>query len=423
MTRAASTPPPTASNPPASLPPVPVDAVGAFVGEPALLAPGVPGGPLAGVRVGVKDALDVAGTVTGAGNPAFAAVRDPAVDHAVAVQRLVDAGASVVGKTVLDELAYSLAGRNAHLGAPVNAAAPGHLAGGSSSGSAAAVAAGLVELGVGTDTGGSIRVPASCCGLFGWRPTHGAVDVGGVVPLAPSFDTVGLLAADPILLRIGAEALLPAPAASTEAGGSAGERSTHPHRLRSVVRWVEAFSAVDPSVADAIARHLEPGIETVDVGIDVGLDLPAAAEAFRILQAREAWVAHGAWITASEPDFAPDVAARFTAASEVTDDQVVRARAVQADVRARLDHALADGTVLALPAAAGPPPPVDVSPDGLDAFRLATMQLTAPAGLAGLPVVVIPGARVDGLPVGLALVGARGADRGLIDLATRVGVR
>ena len=372
---------------------MPVDSVGAFVGEPSLLAEGAVEGPLTGVRVAVKDAFDVAGTVTGAGNPAFAAGRAAATAHAAAVQRLVDAGASVVGKAVMDELAYSLAGRNVHLGAPANVAAPGHLAGGSSSGSAAAVAAGLVELGLGTDTGGSIRVPASNCGLYGWRPTHGAFDITGVVPLAPSFDTVGLLAADLAVLRAAAEVLL--------TGGIA--------RVTQVVRWGEAFEAVAPEVRGAVLDAV-PGLDAAATG----LDLMAVAEAFRVLQAREAWEAHGTWIRSARPDFAPDVGARFEAASQITDDQVGQASGVQAAVVAVLDEVLADGTVLVLPAAGGPAPAVDAGPDELQAFRLATMALTSPIGLAGLPVAVAPGPRVGGLPIGVAYVGARGSDLDLL---------
>lgn len=380
---------------------LPVDEVGAFLEPPTVLAEGPPGGPLDGVRVAVKDAIDVAGQVTGAGNPTFALGRAAAAVHAAAVERLLDAGASVVGKTVLDELAYSLAGRNVHHGTPANTAAPGHLTGGSSSGSAAAVAAGEADLGLGTDTGGSIRVPASSCGLFGWRPTHGAVDATGVVPLAPSFDTVGLLARDPVLLGIGAAALL-----TTPSTGSVGRR----------VLWAEALDAVDPAVRDAITTGAGPGVELVSLG----LDLPRAAEAFRILQAREAWQAHGAWILAEEPDFAPDVAARFQAASEVTDAEVAAARRVQEAVAGRLLRVVADGTVLVLPAAAGPPPPVDVSPEALTAYRVATMALTSPIGLAGLPAVVVPGPTLDGLPLGVASTAARGTDLALIELAAEI---
>ncbi|MEO5901638.1 MAG: amidase family protein, partial [Ilumatobacteraceae bacterium] len=208
---------------------LPTDTVGAFVGPPALLAPGVAGGPLDGCRLAVKDLFDVVATVTGAGNPAFAETRAPATANAPAVQRLVNAGATVVGKTITDELAWSLAGTNVHYGMPRNVAAPGRVPGGSSAGSAAAVAAGLADLALGTDTGGSVRIPASYCGIFGWRPTHGSVPSDGVVPLAPSFDVVGLFARRIGLLMIGAQALLglgrsggdPAPSASPSPSPSA----------------------------------------------------------------------------------------------------------------------------------------------------------------------------------------------------------
>jgi Asp-tRNA(Asn)/Glu-tRNA(Gln) amidotransferase A subunit family amidase len=186
----------------------PNDTVGAFVGAPTVLARGQAGGPLDGERLAVKDLFDIAGTVTGAGSPAFAAAGAAAATSASAVERLVAAGATVVGRTVTDELAYSLTGTNVHFGTPHNVRAPNRVPGGSSAGSAAAVAAGIAELGLGTDTGGSIRVPASYCGLLGWRSTHGSVPMDGIVPLAPSFDTVGLLADDAGTLLAGAGALL-----------------------------------------------------------------------------------------------------------------------------------------------------------------------------------------------------------------------
>lgn len=391
---------------------IPVDRVGAFVGPPALMASGPPDGVLAGVRVAVKDVFDVAGQVTGAGNPTFAGGRPAAGTHAVAVQRLIDAGASIVGKSVLDELAYSLAGSNIHHGTPVNSAAPGHLAGGSSSGSAAAVAAGAVELGLATDTGGSIRVPASYCGLFGWRPTHGAVDVTGVVPLAPSFDTVGLLAREPHVLQLGADALMGIDRGTPLPLGSLG-----PIRI-----WGEALDAV-PAAIQAVVAEASVGGRTgwsPPGRVDLGLDLRAAAEAFRVLQAREAWIAHGGWIAAAEPQFAPDIAARFAAASEVTDDEVIAAQVVRDHVRRILDGALGGGMVLVLAAAGSPPPAVDADPAALALARMQAMSLTATAGLAGLPVAVAPGGLVDGLPLGAAFIGAAGSDRMLLHLLAGV---
>ena len=162
------------------------------------------------------------GTVTGAGNPTFAAEHAAATRNATAVERLLDAGASVIGKTITDELSYSLSGTNVHYGMPRNVNAPGRVPGGSSAGSAAAVAAGLADLALGIDTGGSVRIPASYCGIYGWRPTYAAVPIDGVVALSPSFDVVGLFAANADLLVHGADALLEPAGRARRLVGTAG---------------------------------------------------------------------------------------------------------------------------------------------------------------------------------------------------------
>jgi amidase len=376
---------------------VPPDPVGAFVGAPSVLATGAASGPLAGRTLAVKDVFDVAGTVTGAGNPDFAASRGPAAAHAAAVAALVDAGATVVGRTVTDELAYSLSGTNVHHGTPRNVAAPGRVPGGSSAGSAAAVAAGLVDLGLGTDTGGSIRVPASYCGIAGWRPTHGRVDTSGAVPLAPSFDTVGLLARDLRLLARAARVLAGADDPSVEA-------PTGP-----AAALGELMAVVAPPVRAAVVGAVgDPPLAWL------GVDPTSAAAAFRALQGREAWRTHGPWITGARPRFGPGVAARFDAASRVTDDEVADAEVVRAAVRAAMVQATAGGRVLVAPAAPGPAPALDERAVAKAAGRSLTLQLTALAGLAGAPVVVVPRASVDGLPLGVAVMGAPGADLGLL---------
>ena len=378
---------------------IPVDTVGAFVGAPSELVAGAPGGPLDGVALAVKDMFDVAGTVTGAGNPTFAVGRAPATTSAAAVQRLVAAGATVVGKTITDELGYSLSGTNVHFGTPRNVRAPGRIPGGSSSGSAAAVAAGLVGLALGTDTGGSIRVPASYCGILGWRPTHGAVDIAGVLPLAPTFDTVGLLASDPAVLLAGAAALL-----------DPVDDDARPVRLA----WIgEAMGDVEPAIADA-CRAGVAALGAEPPTIDLGIDLLVALGAFRDRQGWEAWRADGPWIDRVHPDMGPGIAARFQAASQITRDAVDRADAVREAVRDAVVRATADGTILVQPAAAGAALPLVASgADGRadqERRRTATLRLTCIAGLAGAPVVVLPVAADGGLPLGVAFVGAPGRD-------------
>lgn len=384
----------------------PTDSVGAFVGPPAVLAEGAPDGPLAGTALAVKDVIDVAGTVTGAGNPDFAAGRAPAAAHATAVARLVAAGATVVGKTITDELAFSLSGTNVHYGTPRNVAAPDREPGGSSSGSAAAVAAGLVDLGLGTDTGGSIRVPASYCGLVGWRPTHGSVPTDGVVHLARSFDTVGLLARDVDLLSRAAAVLL----------GPEGDDPDATPPLRAA--WFPPLlHDVDPSVASAVVAAGGPDLPRAEFTPE--LDLEWVSWVFRTLQGAETWAEHGAWLEQAQPRLGRGVAARFQIASEMTPADVEEAEAGRDVIRRVVQEATAGGRILLAPAATGPAPRLDQHPAVRGVGRAHTIRLTSLAGLAGAPVVVLPGARAEGHPIGVAAMSAPGTDLALLAWARR----
>jgi amidase len=387
------------------------DPAGALRVGPELLAEGAGSGPLHGCTFVAKDVFDVAGTRTGAGSPERLADVTQAGQHAWAVARCLAAGADLVGKAHTDELTYSLSGSNAHYGTPVNPAAPGRVPGGSSSGSASAVAAQLCDLALGTDTGGSVRVPASYCGLLGLRPTHGRVPMDGVVPLAPSFDTVGWFARSPAVLRAAGQALLPAvddPAPAIE----------------SLVLIDDLFDVVDPAVAQAVttaARSLADGH---------GLTLSTASlpggtpdewfEAFRTLQAHEAWATHGPWITQRRPRLGDGIAARFAAAATV--DRAARDRA--AERRAGLAAATAArfgrGTALVLPSAAGPAPPPNLPDADYDQLRGRTLRLTSVAGILGTPALSLPLAQAEGLPVGVCLLGWRDGEDALLDLAADV---
>lgn len=393
---------------------------------------GDPTGRLAGNRLAVKDVIDVAGRVTGAGNPDLAASRAPAARSAPVVEALVAAGATVVGKTVTDELAYSLGGDNVHFPDTVNVAAPGRTTGGSSSGSAAAVTAGLVDLALGTDTGGSIRVPAGYCGIHGWRPSHGAVSTEGVTPLAPSFDTVGAFARNARLLRTAAEVMLMTTAAGQAMidGRSRG--------VRRVVIVTELFEVLDPAVAGALLTGVTMLFGEEPEHVTIGVDLEECLAAFRTLQGAEAWAEHGDWITTTRPHLGPATAERFRVASEVTPERVGAAQTVRDRVADAAGSATGDGTVLIGPAAAGPAPLRGVGGADPERIRTDTLRLTTVAGLARAPVVVVPGAALaddrrdagaealgEGgtwhagmLPVGIALMGAPGTDLALLDLVT-----
>src|SRR6476620_7685128 len=208
---------------------------GAFIEKFTL--PPTKDGPLRGLRFAVKDLIDVAGHPTGCGNPTWLATHPPASVSAICVEQLLAAGAQCEGKTITDELAFSLLGENHHYGSPLNPAAPDRVTGGSSNGSASAVACGLVDFALGTDTGGSVRVPASNCGIWGWRPSHGLISLAGVMPFAPTLDTVGVFTRSAELLQRIAAVLL-----ATEAPTTTDKPSG------SIYLGREAFELADPAV-------------------------------------------------------------------------------------------------------------------------------------------------------------------------------
>ena len=359
------------------------------------LVAGAPDGPLAGETVAVKDLYAVAGFAVGVGNPVFLAEAPVEVGSAPAVQMLLDAGAAIAGIAQTDEFAYSIAGANAHYGAPPNPAVPRGLPGGSSSGPASAVALGEATIGLGTDTAGSIRVPASYQGLWGLRTTHGAVSLDGVWPLAPSFDTAGWLTRDAdTLRRVAAVAL--------------GTVSVAPG----------AF-VVDPAIVSLAAPEVQAAFAALIDGLDtteVTLGDPTEMfEAFRVTQAAEAWDSDGGWVQGHPDALGPGVADRFAFAASVTRQQEADARAAVAAHRARLDEILGD-RILLVPSASSPAPRADATPEELDAVRGATLRLTAPAGLTGRPALSVPAMHVPE-PVGLCLVGPRGSDLALVDVA------
>src|ERR1700757_805055 len=172
------------------------DDIGAFLPRPRARIEGRAGGPPPGPTRAPQDPFDVAGVPTGGGNHDWPTGRPVPDAHAWAVQTLLDAGATLIGKTITDEVSLGILGENAFDGTPLNTRAPGRVPGGSSSGSAAAVAAGICDTALGTDTGGSLRGPASFCGLYGIRPTHGRIDTTGMLPQAPTSDTTGWFARD-----------------------------------------------------------------------------------------------------------------------------------------------------------------------------------------------------------------------------------
>ena len=382
------------------------DRLGAFCRDTYIEMKGASRGPLVGLTFAVKDIYDVAGHRTGFGSPDWLRTHDPAACTAPVVQRLLDAGAHLVGKTHTDELTWSLTGENAHYGAPVNVNAPGRIPGGSSSGSASAVAAGVVDFAVGSDTGGSVRLPASFCGILGMRPTHGRISLDGVCPLAPSFDTCGWFARDAgVFERVGRTLLrddAPAP---------------RPARLLIVQ---DAVAVVGETVAHALRSALDK------VAALVGLPEPVTAgdepltqwmDYFRFLQGAEAWACHGEWITQEKPALGPGVKERFAWAPTVGLEDITRARARREEIARRMAEMLGGRAVLALPSTPSIALLRNSPPKVLDDLRARALPLLCIAGLARLPQVSLPLGTLDGCPLGLSLIAARGNDTLLLELA------
>jgi len=388
---------------------LPNDPLGAFCRENHAAVKGSGAGPLAGLSFAAKDAFNIAGARTGFGQPDWLRTHQPATETADAVAQLLAAGADMVGKTHCDELCYSLTGENMHFGTPVNVNAPGRVPGGSYNGSAAAVAGGLVDFALGTDCGGSVRIPASYCGIIGLRPTHGRVSDKGVLPFGPSFDVVGWFARDiDLFARVG-DVLL----------GDDG--AAPPARL---IVADDAWAEVETPVAAALepARAKTEAVLGKPEHARVSPEgLAEWFEVFRTLQAAEIWATLGAWVSATQPKFGPGTRERFAYAATITPAQVEAANARRRAIRQQVDAMLGTDGVICLPTSPRVAPLRGTPADKVEVdYRNQAQRILCIAGLCGLPQISLPMATLDGLPLGLSLIGARGSDRALIALARRV---
>jgi amidase len=367
-------------------------------------------GPLAGLTFAVKDMYDIAGYRTGGGSPQWLAAQPVATRHADAVRRLLDAGATAIGKTICDEFFYSITGANHHYGTPVNPRAPGRLPGGSSAGSAVATASGACDFALGSDTGGSVRVPAAFNGLYGIRTTHDRLDGTGAMQMAPSFDSIGWFTPGPGLLRRIGPVMLPSamPQAPVERVLLATDLCAHAD---------EAVVAVLNRFLDRVRGHL-PALEPFVLAGDAIADWRAA---FRVLQAWEVWRTFGAFISAERPPLGPGIRERMDYAASVSEADAAQARGFVTALRAELRRRVAPGTLVCLPTAPSVPARIDAPAASLDDFRTRIMSLVCPGGLGGLPQVTLPTGTVDGCPVGVSFMGWAHGDETLLDLAVRLG--
>ena len=392
---------------------------GAFIERFTL--PATKDGPLRGLRFAVKDLIDVAGCRTGCGNPTWLATHPPAMYSAVCVEQLLAAGAQCDGKTITDEFAFSLLGENHHYGTPLNPAAPDRVPGGSSNGSASAVACGLVDFALGTDTGGSVRVPASNCGIWGWRPSHGLISVAGVMPFAPTLDTVGVFARSAELLQRIAAVLL------------ATDASTPTTKTPNSVYLVsEAFEVAD----SAVRKSLEPQLSHIEgiLGAQVSekslmqlcsderaADPMSWVTIYRVLQGTEFQSTLGTWIADAKPAMGPALAAGLEFVKQLDRTRIGESVGLREIYARRLNTALASGDLLCIPTAPTIAPlKGSKAYDRTGDYYWRTLALNAMAGAGRLPQVSMPLGQVDGAPIGLSLLAAHGRDMELLAAATRV---
>jgi amidase len=382
------------------------DALGAFCRHTHVALAATRAGDLSGLTFGAKDIYDIAGCKTGFGSPDWLRTHAAASHTAPVVQQLLDAGADLVGKTQTDELTFSLNGENAHYGTPINVNAPGRIPGGSSSGSAAAVAGELVDFALGSDTGGSVRAPASFCGIYGLRPTHGRISLEGACPLARGFDTAGWFArgAD-VMERVGAVLLAESPDASI------------PKRL------LFAEDAFELGGATATAA-LQPALERLTGALGKPQRVCVSPEGlrqwlevFRTLQGYEVWAEHGAWVQEAKPELGPGIRQRVQWASTIATADADAARTQREEIAQRMIALLRDDTVVALPTVPDIAPLRNADPHATEDFRARALTLLCIAGLARLPQLNLPLGKLNGCPIGLSLIGPRDSDMMLLGIA------
>lgn len=373
-------------------------------------------GALSGKTFVVKDMFDVAGHVTGGGSPAWQSSHSQAETTASSVQKVLDEGAHLTGIAQMDELALSLDGINPYFGTPENVQLPERIPGGSSSGSAAAVAAGLVDFGIGTDTAGSVRVPASYCGIFGFRPTHGAVPIDGVLPLGPSFDTVGWLTRDAAMLETVGTVLL--------SGGSAADKGQS-ESLNSICVLQSHFEMSDSTISIALLTMVLRFVSLFANGYHERIDerlVNIWTSLFTLIRAAEAWRHYGDWIEDSHPRLSETTRERLTAGRNVLPRDEELARLLMRESIDYLERLIEERGILCLPTTYGLPPPVTSSDDELLVNRNNNIRLTILSTLSGLPQVTVPVVLPSQIRIGLSFIGPRNSDLQLLSLAKQIAI-
>ncbi len=380
------------------------------------IAPYSPG-ELNGLSFAIKDNIDVAHEITGYGSPGWINTHYKPVVHAVCLEQLLNAGGTFQGKTKSDELAYSLIGVNPFYGTPVNPKAPDRVPGGSSSGSASAVAGKIVDFAIGTDTGGSIRVPASNCGVWGYRPSHGAVSVSGVLALAPSFDTVGILAQTGEILEKVMRVLL-------------AENSTGSSVYPSVCFIDDVFQMSDRHILDNITPGLNKisdfyTVQTLRLAeiTDPHVNCTWLFEQLGFLLSIEIWNTFGAWIKNENPELSSGVEYNLHGYAESANRKdIQRSLYAKKAFQNKINKFLCGGNILCFPTTVDSAPRLDeLTPEFFKGdYVPRAMGVNAVSCLSCTPQITIPVAGADGVPVGLSFIAGYGQDMVLINFCNQL---
>jgi amidase len=377
-------------------------------------------GDLRNLTFAVKDCIDIKDKHTGCGNPTWQKTHPPAVVNAICVEQLLNQGATCIGKTITDEITFSLEGENAHFGTPLNPKAPERVPGGSSSGSASAVACGLVDFALGTDTGGSIRVPASNCGIYGMRPSFGMISSAGVMHFAPSIDTVGIHAKSYEILEKVASTMLSVETAFEPEVGN-------------IYLVKEAFALSTKEICEAFEKHLAklqelfPGkVREVSLHMVVEefspIPLHHWLETFTTIETAEIWSTHGPWVEKFNPDFGERIKANFEYAKGIDRTKIGEAIEHREWYFNLMSDFLKPNDVLCFPTT-----PLLAPIKGSlgndhqeDEYYSKTLSVCSIAGLCRLPQISLPLAEVSNVPIGLSLAAAHRNDAFLLGVAGKI---
>jgi len=371
-------------------------------------------GVLSNLSFAVKDCIDVKNKFTGFGNPTWLRTHPKATVNAICVDLLLSEGASCVGKTITDEFAYSLIGENFFYGTPKNPKCPDRVPGGSSSGSASSVACGIVDFALGTDTGGSIRVPASNCGIYGYRPSHGKISVAGVIPLAPSLDTVGVLAKNMKILNSVASVLLGEANISNEVSNY------------KIVVIEEILEACDPFIRASIHQYLDNNFReysTIKLSDIVSQDITVAwlFDLYVLLHSCEVWSMHGSWVESVKPKLGPIADYNFNNIAKLANRNQLSVGIRQREWFARkVQEYLKKDIILCFPTVPEIAPKRGFYSQNPEARTSSTyfqrlIGINAVAGLSRSPQITVPIDDTNSIPIGISFLAGQGKDKFLLE--------